>query len=402
MLLEEEQAAATYTADDFTQFAAKISQNLSTLLHAEVVVVDQQDRVIASNAPGRVGLPLASVSHTLAADPLRFPFGLNGQEVTLVVYGLAPDEASAAQLAQTIIQLVVEQSVLAAQAPRRSDLKKEFIYDLLHGARTDEAAVRRQANALGLDLVPPRAVILIDATGYILDGGQWSTTVEAQIERRAYDVIDSVIHFFHLPNDTICTYMGQGEVAILKASDTRNLAPWASGNDASPQANSTWANLGALKRAANSLLDWLRHDLGEDFTIGVGRHHPGIPGLARSYADARAALSLGSRFHGSNDVHCLDELGMAAFIGISDERTKLELATHLLSPLDDESELIDTLLIFFTNYCSPSAASSQLDIHRNTLSYRLDKITSLTGLDPRHFDDAVQIRLALLLRDLHS
>ncbi|MCY7322639.1 MAG: helix-turn-helix domain-containing protein, partial [Phormidesmis sp. CAN_BIN36] len=39
-------------------------------------------------------------------------------------------------------------------------------------------------------------------------------------------------------------------------------------------------------------------------------------------------------------------------------------------------------------------------IHRNTLSYRLDKITSLTGLNPRQFDDAVQIRLALLLRSL--
>ncbi|WP_369128003.1 helix-turn-helix domain-containing protein [Ligilactobacillus salivarius] len=39
-------------------------------------------------------------------------------------------------------------------------------------------------------------------------------------------------------------------------------------------------------------------------------------------------------------------------------------------------------------------------MHRNTLNYRLDKIASLIGLDPRRFDEAVQIRLALLLRKL--
>ena len=45
---------------------------------------------------------------------------------------------------------------------------------------------------------------------------------------------------------------------------------------------------------------------------------------------------------------------------------------------------------------------NRLSIHRNTLSYRLDKIASLTGLDPRRFDDAVQIRLAVVLRSLRN
>jgi len=122
--------------------------------------------------------------------------------------------------------------------------------------------------------------------------------------------------------------------------------------------------------------------------------------LARSYQDARAALSLGRRFHGPSGVHCLDSLGLAAFVGVSDERTKVELATHLLSPLDQEPDLLATLAAFFAANCAPSLTAHHLAIHRNTLSYRLDKITSLTGLDPRCFDDGVQIRVALLLRSL--
>lgn len=125
-----------------------------------------------------------------------------------------------------------------------------------------------------------------------------------------------------------------------------------------------------------------------------------LGGLARSYEDAQAALSLGCRFGDRNQVHCLDRLGIAALIGIADEQTKIELATYLLSPLEHEVELIATLEAFFGSNLSPSATANQLSIHRNTLSYRLDKITSLTGLDPRSFDDAVQIRLALLLRNL--
>ena len=54
--------------------------------------------------------------------------------------------------------------------------------------------------------------------------------------------------------------------------------------------------------------------------------------------------------------------------------------------------------MFFDENCCPSKTASHLAIHRNTLSYRLDKVTSLTGLDPRRFDDAIQMRLALLLR----
>ena len=101
-------------------------------------------------------------------------------------------------------------------------------------------------------------------------------------------------------------------------------------------------------------------------------------------------------------MHGLDGLGVAAFVGVSDERTKIELATYLLSPLDHEAELIDTLHGFFEENCCPSSTAKRLSIHRNTLGYRLDKITSLTGAGPRRFDDAGQIRVALPLPALSA
>jgi carbohydrate diacid regulator len=91
---------------------------------------------------------------------------------------------------------------------------------------------------------------------------------------------------------------------------------------------------------------------------------------------------------------------MAAFVGVSDESTKVDLAKYLLGPLDHEPDLLDTLQAFFQEDCSPSDTAKRLHIHRNTLSYRLNKIALLSGLNPTRFDDAVQMRLALVLRSL--
>ena len=66
------------------------------------------------------------------------------------------------------------------------------------------------------------------------------------------------------------------------------------------------------------------------------------------------------------------------------------------------AKLLDTLDAFLAHGGNLSATAHALDLHRNTLSYRLDKIASLTGLDPRSFDDAIQIRLSLLLRSLRG
>jgi carbohydrate diacid regulator len=258
----------------------------------------------------------------------------------------------------------------------------------------------REASILGLDLAAPRAVILIEAAKYILSPSQQSGLLhDAELRRRLHIVIGSIIGFFHLPNDTICAYIGNGEIAVLKACTTKNLVTWAGLAQADRQSEG-WANLAALKRAGEALLSHMHVEVSPSIGIAIGRYHPGLGGIARSYQDARAALSLGRCCLGDSRAYCLDGLGTAAFVGISDERTKLELAAHLLSPLDYEPDLIETLQVFFAQDCCPSTTASRLAIHRNTLTYRLQKIALLTGLDPRRFDEATQIHLALLLRSL--
>ncbi|MFH7027958.1 MAG: PucR family transcriptional regulator [Heteroscytonema crispum UTEX LB 1556] len=403
-------AFLTTTTPQFERVAKIVAKRVAQLLCAEVFVIDGQGIAIACSNPKLIGLSFNRIHAKFVLNYLRVPFSVDKQVGELIV-GKPLNGKNISSRAQEVVEMVINQTAVIDALPNQHELKNKFIYELLHGLIDDKTTVLRYSKLLGLDLTPPRAVILINAADYILENNiscedaktenfPASPSLEAQIRRRTTLVISSIVSFFHLPNDTICAYIGDGEIAVLKASDTKNLGSWANHADVPEQCNSSWANLTALKRAAGALLTRLQGDTVTPISIGIGRYHPGIQGLAQSYQDARAALSLGCRFSDRNQVHCLDKLGIAAFIGVADEQTKIELATYLLSPLNHEPELITTLDTFFAENCCPSSAASRLSIHRNTLSYRLDKITSLTGLDPRKFDDAVQIRLALLMRRL--
>ena len=388
----------------FERVAEIVADRTAELLCSSVSVVDSRGLIVASSESRLLGSHIDGSSFDADTNCIRVPLRLDGESGEVFIAAPRTGEVISPRLAQVLAELIIDQTAVVDRLPNKHELKNKFIHDLLHGATSDEATIFREAQILGMDLTYPRVVILIDAADYILAPAHDESVdpSDTRIRRRAQLVIGSIVDFFELPNDTICAYIGHGEIAVLKAGNKQSLFSWVSDDGERDLSSPSWAHLAALKRAGTALLTRIRSDTGRTVNVGIGRHHPGLQGLARSYQDARAALSLGRRFHGQNHVHCLDSLGVAAFVGVSDERTKIDLAHYLLSPLDHEPELLATLATFFSQDCCPSSTAQLLSIHRNTLGYRLDKITSLTGLDPRRFDDAVQIRLALVLRSLQG
>ena len=54
---------------------------------------------------------------------------------------------------------------------------------------------------------------------------------------------------------------------------------------------------------------------------------------------------------------------------------------------------LKTLKAFLELDCNAKETAERLHIHRNTLNYRLQKVTDATGLNPQRFSDAVQLSL---------
>jgi carbohydrate diacid regulator len=388
--------------DDFERISEVVANRISDLLNACVSVVDDEGRAVTDQSPSMSSADCKQVMRDGGSNYLRVPLTYGKRKGELLISAPTNGEAMSLRVAQTLTELIINQVLAAARLQADYELKNRFIHDLLHGVISDEPDILREGQLLGLDFSRPRAVILIDAANYIMLTGvsSYSESAETRINQRAQWIINSVVKYFRLPSDAICAYIGAGEVAVLKASSTKDLVEWANSAGDNAPLNPSWSNLAALKKASAGLLAHLQKDTNTTLSIGIGRYHPGIAGLARSYEDARAAISLGHRFRGRNGVYCLNELGMAAFVGVSDESTKVDLARFLLGPLDHEPDLLETLQAFFQEDCCPSDTAKRLHIHRNTLSYRLNKIALLSGLNPARFDDAVQMRLALVLRSL--
>lgn len=383
------------------ELLAAVIERASALLHARVVVLDERERILAASDPELVGLLWGMPETTAAVAPLRVPLALGDAPNLTMVLDLGSDEPTPLHVAHALVEMIVNEELLRGPLPQARQIKSQFVYNLLFTQNWSEGELLRQGHMLGIDLAVPRAVMLIDAAKYILQASDIGPS-DSLIQRRANLVIASIVDYFRLPSAAICAYIGGGEVVVLKAAGAKDLKAWLVSDEAREQPSASWANLSALKRAARGLFAHLQRDIPAEINLGIGRYHPGVRGLSRSYQDARAALSLGRQFQSAQRVHCLDGLGVAAFVGVSEEQTKIDLAHHLLSPLDHELDLLETVAAFFAEDCSPSATSERLTIHRNTLTYRLDKVTSLTGLDPRHFDDAMQIYLALLLRSMQE
>ena len=61
------------------------------------------------------------------------------------------------------------------------------------------------------------------------------------------------------------------------------------------------------------------------------------------------------------------------------------------------SELLETTTGFFENNLNVTDTANELFLHRNTLIYRLNKISQITNLDIRNFEDACKLRILLTL-----
>ena len=82
------------------------------------------------------------------------------------------------------------------------------------------------------------------------------------------------------------------------------------------------------------------------------------------------------------------------------------MSIHLLHPAiiilkkyDEESEtqLLETLRVFIRNCCRQSETAEQMHIHLNTLKYRLRRITEMTGIDFKDYDELLYIQLSLAM-----
>lgn len=132
--------------------------------------------------------------------------------------------------------------------------------------------------------------------------------------------------------------------------------------------------------------------------IGIGLPDSGARGWRRSAEQAMRALDLGPRLGlGRAPLRYSDLLLDDALQGTENVLRYLESFMERLTP---EPQLIHTLQAFFEHRQHRKAVAGALNIHPNTLSYRLERIESILDLQLDDIGALTRLHTALRLRQL--
>lgn len=135
---------------------------------------------------------------------------------------------------------------------------------------------------------------------------------------------------------------------------------------------------------------------------GIGGHHPGLHGVARSYLEAQQAIEAGRKLRPDAVVHGHDEV-IPQLVLAQNPLLAERFVTHSLGRLSDpklrnRQQLLETLEAYLGRGSVKEAAEA-LGLHRHTVLYRLEKLRDLLG-DLDVPANRLRLQLALDLQKL--
>ena len=139
--------------------------------------------------------------------------------------------------------------------------------------------------------------------------------------------------------------------------------------------------------------------------IGMGQKAAHVNQWRESYQDAQQAVDLACRLETDEPLY-IGDLGVYQLIlRLEDRETLLTFADHILGPLLDYDErnradLIKTLEAFFACHGNLSKTAEKLIVHRNTLLYRMNRISEIADMDLNRPETRLGVHLALVIRQL--
>ncbi|NDI36585.1 PucR family transcriptional regulator [Chengkuizengella sediminis] len=133
----------------------------------------------------------------------------------------------------------------------------------------------------------------------------------------------------------------------------------------------------------------------------IAIHYPIVPSesVLLIIKQLREIMELGQNYCQNEYIYSPWNLYLEALLDILPDEARRHFIERVFKQVDFvlDVEMKTTLEQFFNTGCNVSETAKKLYIHRNTLIYRLDKFKQETGLDVRVFNQAVLVKVSLLL-----
>ncbi len=320
---------------------ASVVRNLETLLIAVAQRQDPTAEMIAVRQ--ELGRRRASQSVDARSVVRAYEIGFDRLWEELVARAAEADEATRLELLEVsplvwhwLRDLTVAISRTFEQARFARDAEvvgaRQRLTELLVGAESDETELAQLARTTGFDPAGAFQAVLVH-----------SLAIEGNEPHRLQTALDQ------RPGVHSCVARGNRLVVITQDTDETVVV----------------ATVRELFTAAS---------------VGVGLRRVGLAGARMSVGDAE--LTVG--FAGTAQTRRFHDMWLWAILGQASERLQ-DLVAVGSQVAAEHPHLADTVRAFSASGFSVSEAARRLDLHANTVSYRLERWHALTGWDPRTF-----------------
>ena len=264
-------------------------------------------------------------------------------------------------------------------------LKDDFILSLANGEFVSEERLLSRGKLLGYNLTLPYVCVVgqLDNLEELFRKNQEGfASYQHWFESMIYYVSEEILLAGETINRRILTTVQESKLLIFLETDSGT-------NDLVNQ------YLDLLERRLSRLLP------GVVLTWGIGQQGDGVIVFPDSYSKACVALDLGRKQRGAGSRIDYEDTKINRLLqSLSHDKDVQEVTMSTISPLVDYDEkrnmdLIGTFTAYHLNNGNVSQTARKLNLHRQSLLYRLRKIESLTRLSLMNPDDVFLLDLSI-------
>ncbi len=366
--------AALYSPDGYrVRGVGEASDGMPPRIHAPTPLAQAGAREVRITA-GRPARPLDVVAVRAGADLLGLlAVAVDAQTVD------SHGRRRALEHGSTVLALELSKERAAAEVERR--LRGDLVEEVLAGGMEGDEAERvaRQAERLGHRL-PHRAWVVVLEP----DDDETEAALAARGQQDRLDAALTGLIRSRLP----------GALTLVRSASAVFLIP-----------DEIAADLAAVEKLAGLVLAGAAPVMKPGTaSVGIGNLATSVGELARSHIEARQALRLTRRVGGRGRVASYRLLGaFRLLLEVQSPDALRRFVDELLGTLlqyaqSRDTPLLETLEALSATRWVRRAAARQLGIHINSMSYRVERIQALTGLQLDDPETRVAISIALRAR----
>ena len=165
-----------------------------------------------------------------------------------------------------------------------------------------------------------------------------------------------------------------------------------------------------IKEETFALLENLKEKLqkeGINYNIAVGNYYPELEGIKTSYREILETFAIIEKLKIRNKIYFTFDKNLEILISSIRKELIGNYKYHFLNneetvKLFQDKKTLDTLDAFFDSNFNTTISSRKLNITRNTLNNRLDKVKRVTGYDPKVFNDAIKLKILLIIDEIRD